>query len=554
MATIALYAGKLNQMPGLIKDAKKSVDKLKTELSDLQKKAYNVDTDVCDLSEVISSIQASAQTQENRIAALENFQTNSEEFINEVIRIDNHVADTVNQNKENFYKQYDYLKPECEKSGWEKFCDGLEAVGEWCQKHWKLIVTVVVVVVAVVLIVATAGATLGPMMTILLGAAKGLVAGAAMGGLIGGVSSVASGGSFLEGFENGAFNGAITGAFMGGLGAAGSVLGGSCSFAGTAIGRLFDTVIPMVGKIAGGITGAMGLFDTVALAYGLFDPDNALTQLNKKLHGSAAYNVFQMTMGALAVFSGGYMKGTQNRTCFVAGTLVFTACGLIAIENIRVGDKVFSQNTETGEQAVKTVVETYVRQVTELVHLRIDGEDITTTHDHPFYVVNYGFKDAGKLSRQDKLFGNDGRVCPIDDISFLSEETPRTVYNFQVEDHHTYFVGYAGILVHNAGDAYSRPSHYRKGVREKVFEDAKGDDGIVRNPETGQPIDPNKPWDMGHKPGYEFRKHQESARTRGITRQQFLDEYNNPNHYRPELPSYNRSHVGENVTDIYLGP
>ena len=179
MATIALYAGKLNQMPGLIKDAKKSVDKLKTELSDLQKKAYNVDSSVCDLSEVISSIQASAQTQEDRIAALENFQANSEEFICEVVRIDQNVADTVNQNKENFFKQYEYLKPECEKSGWEKFCDKLEAIGEWCKKHWKLIVTVVVVVVAVVLIVATAGATLGPMMTILLGAAKGLVAGAA---------------------------------------------------------------------------------------------------------------------------------------------------------------------------------------------------------------------------------------------------------------------------------------------------------------------------------------------------------------------------------------
>ena len=247
-----------------------------------------------------------------------------------------------------------------------------------------------------------------------------------------------------------------------------------------------------------------------------------LADFNAQLHESTAYNAFQIGVTALAAFTGGM---TSTMSCFVAGTLVLTACGLVAIENIKVGDKVFSQNTETGEQAVKTVVETYERQVTELVHLRIDGEDITTTHDHPFYVVNYGFKDAGKLSRQDKLFGNDGRVCPIDDISFLSEETPRTVYNFQVEDHHTYFVGYAGILVHNAGDAYSRPSHYRKGVREKVFEDAKGDDGIVRNPETGQPIDPNKPWDMGHKPGYEFRKHQESARTRGITRQQFLDEY-----------------------------
>jgi predicted DNA-binding ribbon-helix-helix protein len=59
---------------------------------------------------------------------------------------------------------------------------------------------------------------------------------------------------------------------------------------------------------------------------------------------------------------------------------------------------------------------------------------------------------------------------------------------------------------------------------------------------------------MGHKPGYEFRKLQASAEQRGIPRAQLLDEYNDPSHYRPELPSSNRSHVGENMTDEYFGP
>ena len=30
---------------------------------------------------------------------------------------------------------------------------------------------------------------------------------------------------------------------------------------------------------------------------------------------------------------------------------------------------------------------------------------------------------------------------------------------------------------------------------------------------------------MGHKPGYEFRKHRASAQERGIDRKQFLDEH-----------------------------
>ena len=32
-----------------------------------------------------------------------------------------------------------------------------------------------------------------------------------------------------------------------------------------------------------------------------------------------------------------------------------------------------------------------------------------------------------------------------------------------------------------------------------------------------------------------------------------LNEYFNPDHYRPELPSSNRSHKGEDVTDEYFG-
>lgn len=71
---------------------------------------------------------------------------------------------------------------------------------------------------------------------------------------------------------------------------------------------------------------------------------------------------------------------------------------------------------------------------------------------------------------------------------------------------------------------------------------------------TGKPIDPNQPWDMEHKPGFEFSKHKASAQERGIPRSQFLDEHNNPSHYRPELPKSNRSHLGEDKTGFYLGP
>ena len=102
--------------------------------------------------------------------------------------------------------------------------------------------------------------------------------------------------------------------------------------------------------------------------------------------------------------------------------------------------------------------------------------------------------------------------------------------------------------------SYERPSGFRKGVRDEVWGAAiEPSTRQVRDPLTGRFMAKDSPWDMGHKPGYEFRKYQESAKARGIDRAQFLNEYNDPSHYRPELPASNRSHRGEDMTDSYFG-
>ncbi|OZI29537.1 hypothetical protein CAL18_01080 [Bordetella genomosp. 7] len=94
---------------------------------------------------------------------------------------------------------------------------------------------------------------------------------------------------------------------------------------------------------------------------------------------------------------------------------------------------------------------------------------------------------------------------------------------------------------------------FRKGVRDQAWDAAKGRDGKVRDPVSDKVMKKDEPWDMGHKPGFEHRKHARSAAERNIDRKQFLDEYNDPSHYRPELPRSNRSHRGELKTDDYFG-
>ena len=550
MATITLYAGKMNQMSSLLKDAKKSVSEYQSELFSLKSKALNINRSVCDLDDVIGSVQASTQLQEQKMDSLETLSRNVENFIADVVRIDDEAAEAINQSKEEFYDKYNYLKPDCEKNIWEKICDGFASVGEWCKEHWKLVVTIVLVVAAIILICTGVG---GPFATIILGAAKGVLTGAVSGGLMGGISSLVTGGSFFEGVEGGAFMGAL----LGSIGGAGEALGTLGKF-GTACLELKK--LKNMAKISGAISLGMWTFDLLAWGAGFFVPDNAFTAINQQLQSNGFYNAFQFGASALSVFSlgaiSGFYKRTPNPVCFVAGTMVLTASGLTAIEKIRAGDKVISTNADTFETAEKTVLETYIRRTDKLIHLVINGEEIITTETHPFYVKDCGFVEAGKLQTGDYLLDVNSKELLIEEFWSECLDELETVYNFQVDDFHTYYVGEQFVLVHNAGDNYSRPTKFRKGIKEKVWADTKqaASDGLVRDPVTGKVMDKNEPWDMGHKPGYEFRKHRESAANRNITRKQFLDEHNDPSHYRPELPNSNRSHKGEDFSSRYLGP
>lgn len=141
-----------------------------------------------------------------------------------------------------------------------------------------------------------------------------------------------------------------------------------------------------------------------------------LSDFNATLHKSSVYNFAQTTIAGVAVFTGGMNKGFNSAanqvgvkpSCFVAGTLVMAVAGMVAIETIKSGDKVISTDPETFETAEKTVLETYIRQVDKLVHLTINGEEIVTTDNHPFYVQGRDFIEAGNLLVGDKLISVNG--------------------------------------------------------------------------------------------------------------------------------------------------
>ncbi len=135
--------------------------------------------------------------------------------------------------------------------------------------------------------------------------------------------------------------------------------------------------------------------------------------------------------------------------CFVAGTLVMAVEGYKKIEEIELGDKVWSWCEETGEKIINKVTHLFKNQTHDLVHLSIAGEEITTTLGHPFYVVDYGWKKASELVEKDKVVLYNDTIVEIETIIIEHTEELVDVYNFEVENAHTYYVTDKGVLVHN---------------------------------------------------------------------------------------------------------
>ena len=97
-------------------------------------------------------------------------------------------------------------------------------------------------------------------------------------------------------------------------------------------------------------------------------------------------------------------------------------------------------------------------------------------------------------------------------------------------------------VIDNAKDLH-RP-YIRKSTREAVeARTPKTSDGRFIDPNTRKPID--EKYDLGHKPGHEFRREKANAKSEGLTQKEFNDRMNNPDLYQIEDPHSNRSHKYE---------
>ncbi|TWU32877.1 polymorphic toxin-type HINT domain-containing protein [Novipirellula artificiosorum] len=137
----------------------------------------------------------------------------------------------------------------------------------------------------------------------------------------------------------------------------------------------------------------------------------------------------------------------QSCECLIAGTKVQTEFGPRAIETIRCGDLVPSQDVETGELTLKPVLRTTIRPPAKTLRFVTKGGSIEATLGHYWWVAGEGWLRTKELQVGMMLHHATGttRIKAIEDVA-----EPAETYNLVVADFHTYFVGAERILSNDA--------------------------------------------------------------------------------------------------------
>ena len=217
----------------------------------------------------------------------------------------------------------------------------------------------------------------------------------------------------------------------------------------------------LIGGIVGGVTSYLNTDG---------DFSNTLTGM---IEGSVDGYMWGAVFGALTGVS-------MSKYCFVADTLVSTPKGMVPIQDIQIGDMVYSYNHKLQKTEINKVTNTFVNETASLVRVNTQNSVIYATPSHDFY-VNGAYNQIKNSKIGDKLFSQDSKQIIINNIS--TEQQKSVVYNFTVENNHNYFVGNDKILVHNTciNEQYAGKSYHFEGQFSKAQKTNSADDWAVYN-------------------------------------------------------------------------
>ena len=133
----------------------------------------------------------------------------------------------------------------------------------------------------------------------------------------------------------------------------------------------------------------------------------------------------------------------------------------MAIETLRAGDWIVTrdQHDADGQLVLRQIEETFHRTAQHLLFLTIRSstgqtQTLTTTNEHPVYVEGLGWIKALDLEPGHNLLEPDGGTSTVIATRHETHREGISVYNFRVNEAHTYFVREEGstaepVWVHN---------------------------------------------------------------------------------------------------------
>ena len=141
-------------------------------------------------------------------------------------------------------------------------------------------------------------------------------------------------------------------------------------------------------------------------------------------------------------------NSSGGMACFTGETLVYTNSGYKAIQNIELGDKVYSFNLEQLEYEFKEVDKLINHMIDEIYEITLNNNEIIrTTWCHPFKVLNKEKTLVKDLEIGDQLITKDDKVYYITKIEKLNKQ--EVVYEIRVKDNYNYFITNSSIFVYN---------------------------------------------------------------------------------------------------------
>ena len=134
-----------------------------------------------------------------------------------------------------------------------------------------------------------------------------------------------------------------------------------------------------------------------------------------------------------------------HASCFAAGTPVRTLDGLRPIEKIEAGDQVLAQDTKTGALSYQAVVTAFHNPPNATLRVRLGDESIVATGIHRFWKAGSGWIMARELKPGDSLRTLGG----VSTVSSVEDEPIQPVFNLEIANGQSFFVGNQGALVHD---------------------------------------------------------------------------------------------------------